>query len=118
MAFPLAWLEVAESKGMIAPTVKPGPPLDCSEREFQAAVIALAKECGWDYYHTHDSRRSPEGFPDLTFWRDRHFKAELKTETGRLTKKQREVIDGLRAAGVCTYVWRPSDWPQIVEILK
>lgn len=118
MSFPLSWLETLESKGLVAPTVKPGPPIDCSEKEFQAAVVALAKECGWECYHTFDSRRSKQGFPDLTFWRERHFKAELKTEAGRLTKDQNDVINGLRAAGVCVYVWRPSSWSSIVEILK
>ena len=63
-------------------------------------------------YHTHDSRRSEPGFPDVVvvgphglLWR------ELKSSTGRLTPDQRVWLDKLRQAGSDVDVWRPSDWP-------
>lgn len=38
---------------------------DMSESVFQSKVINMAKSLGWEHYHTHDSRRSVAGFPDL-----------------------------------------------------
>ena len=35
------------------------------ESDFQRAVIEMARLHGWLVYHTHDSRRSAPGFPDL-----------------------------------------------------
>jgi hypothetical protein len=90
-----------------------------SERDFQRQVLALARLCGWDHYHTHDSRRSREGFPDLVLWHPIRgvIFAELKTETGRVRPEQEQVLVGLRAAGARAYLWRPSDWPMIEETL-
>lgn len=105
MAFNLGWADVAAAKGLIAESVEPGPVLHCSEVEFQAAVVALATRRGWDHFHPYDSRKSREGWPDWCFWRTRFFMAELKTEKGVVSEDQREVIDGLRRAGVCVYIY-------------
>ena len=84
------------------------------EVDFQQAVQDLCKTLGLLYYHTHNSRRSVPGFPDLVIvgpcgvlWR------ELKTERGRVTRDQQKWIDGLREAGENVAVWRPSDMPRI-----
>ena len=71
-----------------------------SERDFQRQVIELAETMGWELiYHTHDSRRSREGFPDLIMVRDGRLLAlELKTETGRATSRA-EGVDRRDAAG-------------------
>ena len=77
-----------------------------SEAFFQSEVIRLAKALGWVYYHTHDSRRSPAGFPDLVLMhrgQGRVIYRELKTA-------QRDWLDGLVLCGVDAAVWRPSDW--------
>lgn len=109
------WVE----SGIVADDTQPaGPALDCSEDEFQTHVIRLAKRNGWESYHPYDSRKSREGWPDWCFWRTRFFMAELKKEDGIVSEKQRETINGLRRAGVCVYIWRPSSWEQIVEVLK
>jgi hypothetical protein len=53
-----------------------------SEKEFQAQVLGLARLSGLLCYHTHDSRRSKPGVPDLVLARppvDRF--VELKTDT-------------------------------------
>ena len=88
------------------------------EKEFQAKVISLAKQLGWLYYHTHDSRRSEPGFPDLILVRERVLYRELKTEKGRLTKAQKAWGDKLTAAGADSAVWRPSDMQEIVKQLS
>ena len=58
------------------------------------------------------------GWPDIFAWRTRQTLAvELKTETGRLTTQQADVLDSLRAAGIDARVWRPSDWDEIEATL-
>ena len=44
--------------------------------------------------------------------------AELKTETGRLTAAQERFRDAILAARGTWYLWRPSDWPTIVNTLR
>lgn len=90
-----------------------------SERDFQAQVIELAETLGYRCYHTHDSRRSREGWPDLAMWKiGRFLLAELKTERGHLQEMQLITIAQLRAAGVEAHIWRPRDWDKIVATLR
>lgn len=88
------------------------------EREWQAQVVEAARLMGWRVYHTHDSRRSAPGWPDLALVRDRLVMAELKTETGRVSPEQQQWLALLTAAGVETYLWRPSDLDDVLEVLK
>ena len=88
-----------------------------SEKDFMAAVIKESERLGWKVYHTHDSRKSQAGYPDLTLARDRLIVAELKTESGRVTAAQANWLTALAEAGVECYLWRPSSWTRIVEVL-
>ncbi len=89
-----------------------------SESQFQLLVTGFAKEQGWLVYHTHDSRRSDPGFPDLVLVRgERLIFAELKAERGRLSPDQVVWIAALRATNLAVYVWRPQDWPEIKKLL-
>ncbi len=88
-----------------------------SEKDFQAAVVALAKRHGWKCYHPYNSRKSDEGYPDLTLARDRIVWMELKTETGVVSAAQASWNEILLAAGEEAYIFRPSNWPEIVAIL-
>jgi hypothetical protein len=88
------------------------------EREWQSQVTEAARTLGWRVYHTHDSRRSEPGWPDLALVRDRLIMAELKTEAGRLSESQRTWIDSLANAGVEVYVWRPSDVNHVLRTLS
>ena len=98
-----------------------------SEREFQAAVIELARHAGWLCYHDADSRRSAPGFPDLTLvypqahdgrYDGRVIFAELKTARGRVRREQRTWLWALGTCpGVEVALWRPGDFPQIVSAL-
>ena len=80
----------------------------------------IARQHGWLTYHTHDARRSEEGFPDLVATDGcTVLFAELKTRTGKLTEAQSLWIEMLRhATRLETYVWRPDDLPTIRERLS
>lgn len=81
-----------------------------TERSFQASVIEICKLLSIAWYHTHDSRRSNRGWPDLAMVGKRGFiTRELKTASGRLTTEQQYWGLMLRAAGVSWDVWRPAD---------
>ena len=90
-----------------------------SERDFQRQVVQLAEVMGWRVYHTYDSRRSSPGFPDLVLVRaPRVIFVELKRQRGRVTAAQTEWADELGLCpGVEYYLWRPSYWDEIVEVL-
>lgn len=95
-----------------------------SEATLQGHILHTAAALGWLCYHTHDSRRSQPGFPDLTLVhpiRRRLIFAELKKENGRQTPEQHKWEDALRAAGHGEfYLWRPSHWLscEITRILQ
>jgi hypothetical protein len=89
-----------------------------TEREWQREVVAIAKQCGWRHYHTHDSRRSEPGWPDLALVRERLVLAELKTDTGRISAHQERWLSLLSQAGVETYVWRPGDREHVIRTLN
>jgi hypothetical protein len=146
-----------------------------TETKFQADVVKLARDLGWGIthqaakklaeeaagwgqaapaldgliFHPRIMYRSEPGWPDLTLVRRRDRRlifAELKAEDGKLTPRQREVlellqcletpaavvshaktaadaqamalfVDGLRGARIQVFVWRPSDMPKIHEVL-
>lgn len=91
-----------------------------SEREFQRAVLRLAGLFGWTPYHTHDSRRSNPGFPDLVLVHPRRgvVYAELKSEKGRPTEDQERWLALLREAGQRAYLWRPSSMDEVAKVLQ
>lgn len=107
----------AEEKGR---KVEPPPPVDekAAEKDFQAAVVKRAKELGWLTYHTRDSRKSEEGFPDLVLVRDRIVWMELKSATGKPTAPQLCWIEALGGVFAEVYLFRPADWPQIERVLQ
>ena len=91
-----------------------------TEKDFMQNVLDLARLTGWRCYHTHDSRRSEAGFPDLCLARrGRLVFAELKTASGRVTDAQRQWLGALSACpGLEVHVWRPADWPAVREVLR
>lgn len=98
------------------------------EAVFQAQVVQLAGFYGWLIYHTHDSRRSQPGFPDLVLVRGAELLfVELKTASGRVRPEQQMWLDALRVVqeavaitaaaaadlppvAVESLLWRPADW--------
>lgn len=99
-----------------------------TEAQFQAAVIQYAKLRGWMHYHTHNSRRSVAGFPDLLFLRAcsngsdvEMVVAELKAERGRISPEQEQwlaMFHQIPGRYVRTYLWRPTDWAEIEAVLR
>lgn len=97
-----------------------------TERELQSAVIECARLLGWLVYHTHDSRHSAKGFPDLVCVRRGWLIfAELKTGKGKLSLEQGlwfarlfDVEDSNPQVEV--HIWRPDDWVsgRIEKILR
>lgn len=63
-----------------------------TEAELLATVVDMARALGWLVHHTHDSRRSESGVPDLLMVNNQHMGrprvifAELKSEGAKLTR--------------------------------
>ena len=99
------------------------------ERDFQRAVIDLARLMGWRVHHTRPAltRRGrwltpiqgDAGFPDLVLVRaGRVIFAELKCNGVRPTPQQQAWLDALAScAGVECYLWTPADWETVVRML-
>jgi hypothetical protein len=86
---------------------------DLSEAQLLQNVRDLAQLLGYLLYHTHDSRRSEPGFPDLALVHVRRRRAlfvELKARTGRLRPMQEVWLNALAAVGMEVAVWRPAQW--------
>lgn len=99
-------------KGLTSEQYRRRVAVEMSEEVLQQRVLALAVVLGWLPYHTHDSRRSHPGFPDLVLvslrghgvlWR------ELKRQTGRVSPAQESWLAALADAGQDVGVWRPAD---------
>ncbi|WP_104116957.1 VRR-NUC domain-containing protein [Arthrobacter sp. B1805] len=84
-----------------------------TESQLQGKILQLADELHWLSYHTHDSRRSRKGWPDLFMIhvRQKRFLVwELKSEKGKTTIEQRAWIAAFAAIGIEVEVLRPADW--------
>lgn len=99
------------------------PPL--SEKVFLQQVLALAALTGWKVHRNWTEIHSPKGWPDLFLAREREdgtveaIALELKSEKGQLTEPQREWLGLLgRVPGVKAGCYRPSQWEEIVTLLK
>lgn len=82
------------------------------EKDLLAAVRQIAQLRGWLCYHTHDSRRSEPGFPDLVLSHPRTGEllfVELKSRVGKATAPQQEWLAALGRGGHRAVVWRPAD---------
>lgn len=98
-----------------------------TEAQFQQQVTDLCDLLGWRWNHVRRSigkhqrwttATSVIGWPDLAIWgHGRFLLVELKTDRGKLTAAQRDVLGSLRDAGVDARVWRPRDWDEIEAVL-
>ena len=99
-----------------------------SEKDFQAQVIDLARLQGWLVHHSRPAQnrrgqwstpiQGDPGFPDLVLVRGpRCIFAELKREGAKPAAEQRLWLEALNWDNE-TYIWRPSDWPDIERTLR
>ena len=101
-----------------------------TEAQFQKQVTDLAERLGWSWLHiermgndqgrwrTPTSGPLGKGWPDLVLIRRGSLIwAELKAEGGRLTEPQTQVMALLDWVHPY-YVWRPSDFNSILEVLS
>ena len=91
------------------------------ESDFQAQLVSAATRMGWDpIYHTHDSRYSAAGFPDLVMCHPRQRRvvyAELKNDERAFTEEQLHWYAALLACGQEAYLFRFKDWNAALAIL-
>jgi len=100
-----------------------------TESAFQAVIVETARLTGWKSVHIlptklqngrwRSAQSGDTGFPDLVLAHPQRgvIFAELKTQLGRVTDQQLDWITTLKAAGAEAYIWRPSDWNEIKQIL-
>lgn len=90
-----------------------------TEKEWMQQVRTWAVRNQWMVYHTHDSRRSESGFPDLLLVRHgRAIAAELKSVRGRQSPAQKAWLHALEECGIEAYCWRPTDERAVRERLE
>ena len=111
---------------------------EISEKAFQKQVLGLASLLGWHTLHISIGAKMSgdrktvaryitpvqgslgKGWPDLVLVHERTGRlifAELKSEVGKLSPEQVDVLDILRQTALEVYVWRPRDIDEIARIL-
>ena len=90
-----------------------------SERDFQRGYVAALRSIGFRVGHHYDSRFSDpgtKGQPDLLIvghgvcWF-----VELKRETGVVHPEQAAWMFDLNQASQSVWIYRPSDWDEMIE---
>lgn len=91
-----------------------------SEDQLLSNVAVYAARRGWIFYHPWKSYHSAAGFPDCTLIRPpRVIFAELKSMKGKMRPDQEIYKENLMACeGVEYYLWDPSHWSEIMEVLR
>lgn len=90
-----------------------------SEAQLQALVVGVAQLYGWAHYHTHDSRRSDEGWPDLVLCKPpRLLVLELKGVRTPVTVAQLAWLARLQCCGLDARLVRPADAAALVAELS
>lgn len=87
------------------------------EADAQATVLDIARLKRWSAYHTHDSRGSDAGFPDLVLVRERIVYVEMKRQGERPRPTQVDWLNRLARAGGEVYVWTLEDLDDVVAVL-
>ena len=84
-----------------------------------AHVIQLARALGWRVYHTHNSRHSPAGYPDLTLVKGKALVyMELKMPGNLPSKHQKAWLAALNQTPARVYLMTPDDMGDIETLLK
>lgn len=100
-----------------------------SEADWQRRVTETATLHGWRWVHTRKATvrtgrvatpTSLPGWPDLVLWHETYqvvMFVELKTDKGKLSPAQVDVLASLSRAGSNVSVWRPRDWGRVLRFL-
>lgn len=100
-----------------------------NEAPFQDMIVETAQMYGWRVHHSRKMQtnngswitpiQGDKGFPDLVMAHPRRgvIFAELKKETGKLDVDQKVWGKSLDPH-VDYFVWRPSDWDEILKLLS
>ena len=81
-----------------------------TEDDLMGHIARLCRDIGLLAYHTHDSRRSEQGFPDWTIVGPGGLLfRECKNEVKKPTPEQAKWLAALRAVGLDADLWRPRD---------
>ena len=75
-----------------------------TEGQFQQRLIETAELCGWMVYHTYDSRKSREGFPDLILVKE-GVRVLLAMEVKRSRKEVRAMLQPANKRGRKQLAW-------------
>ena len=104
-----------------------------NESEFMDQIVGdkgIATMLGYLHVHFRPARTAHgwatpvsgplgKGWPDLVLAKPgRLIFAELKSDTGKASPEQDDVLGALTVAGAEAYIWRPKDIDLIVEILR
>ena len=91
-----------------------------TEKALMQAIRDAAGPLGYLTYHTYDSRRSEEGFPDLVIVkRGNLFFFETKTATGRVRPAQLNWLEELQNGQVLSArLVRPADLDDVLDELR
>ena len=99
-----------------------------TEAEFSNQVEGLLDIFKWRWCHFRPAQTQHgwrtalsgyKGFPDYLAVREKRLIfAELKSDEGKATEEQAAWLDVLEMAGGETYLWRPSDWEEIIRLLE
>jgi hypothetical protein len=93
-----------------------------TEAAFQARLQQFAKAAGYLYYHTYSAKKSDPGWVDTALVHPQGntlFLMELKSRDGEVGPAQRRWLEALaRVTRIDTGVYRPADWPRMVEKLR
>jgi hypothetical protein len=111
---------VVSAPALLANEAPPIAPSYRLEKHFQAVVIARAKLYGWRVHFVFNSRKSPEGWPDLTLVRGKVtlFRELKRSRKEKPTPAQLDWLEALRDAGHDAKVWTPENREEIYETLR
>lgn len=99
-----------------------------AEETFQKMFEVMTLHLGWLTYHQRPARTkhgyltavsgTGKGMVDNVCVRERVVWVELKSEDGDTTPEQDFLIERLRAIGEEVYVWRPSQWKDMIATMS